>query len=485
MDLWLWLEEEKLIVKNFDTKYEINNGNIVKRLRGRFPKLSKNPVLVKEEVMLYETEDQKLNQVCKKIYETAQKDIIVRRGNKTLQRVDLDDQIVINLCVYKQKKDMLEAVVSNNKSKIRVVFPIEDGCIAMYGSPSDIKLVINKYITDETELTDSTLVFLGISKAKQLLTINNVISFIIVKNEFVFMNEKYLFKNIALCKINRLYDLEQLEQMDSNEINTELNLLSQLFDKMSEYIISYGFEAYYQIPYKISSFKYRVDGNEYTAFATGDEPGEVYVRSLKLGLADLLDGNTTEKYVKWSVAQTRLDVMIEAVLPLLFDKLIEQNSSMLKTEEINFDNYQHVVLQLLHQSSKIRSSKICVRCISIENSILKAGVLTILDDENQQIRCYGTEKEQIISSLLIQYYALCIQNQKYLNEFKRKQIIRIGNSLDLHGEEEAGLFGHMKKEVQTILIQMRNYKFEISEWQYNYFLNKSNMKCLKVKLKEI
>lgn len=482
MDLWLWTENEKLIVKSFFSKYEIKNGNIVMGLKNRFQKLSHKPIFVKKESMLCETENQILDYVCKKIYETVRKDISLRYNDVASNKITLEEQEVINLCLYENKRDMLEVLESNKSSKFRVVFPIKNGCVAMYGSKTEIQLVINKYAICNKKI-DNILIDLGISKVKQLRPVSDIISFIIIKEESVFMKEKYIFHNIASCEYKKIDNIAHLELLDSNEINTELNLLSQLFEKMSEYIQSYGFDMYYQIPYKISSFKYQIDGNSYTTFAAGREPGEVYVRSLKLGIANLLSEHTEEQFVKWVVAQTRLDVMIEAVLPLLFDKLIEEHSPMLKIENVHINDCQDVVENLLQYLEKERTIPICIQYISIKNSRLKAGVLTILDDKQQQIWSYGIEKKQIISSLLVQYYALYIQNWQYLKEVKQNEIIRIGNDFDIYGKEEGILFENMMKEVETLLSEMKYYKLEISEWKYNQFLKETHMKCFKVKLK--
>lgn len=298
------------------------------------------------------------------------------------------------------------------------------------------------------------------------------------------MREKYIFKDIALCGYEKTNHLDELNLIDSNDINEELNLLSQLFEKMNEYILSYGFDSYCQIPYKISNFKYKISGKRYVTFATGREPGEVYVRSLKLGIADLLAKHTKKQRVKWVLAQTRLDVMLEAVLPLIFDKLIEEQGSILKIENYQINDCQDVVVNLLQCLEEKEVIPISVQCISIENTILKAGILTILDDRRQQIRCYGVDKKQIISSLLAQYYALYIQNNQYLKEIEQDQIIRIGNDLDIYGEKEHVLFEKILKEVKKMLIEMEDYELEILEWGYNQFLEPAHMKCFKVELKD-
>lgn len=484
MDLWLWTENEKLIVKSFRTKYEIKNGNIVMELRNRFPRLSQTPICVKAELMLCQTENENLDFICKKIYESVQKDIRLQYGDLASKKISLKDQAVINLCIYENKRNMLEALDSNKDFKFRVVFPIENGCAAMYGSKSEIQSIVNKYAICNKKKIDRMLIDLGIAKAKQLESVSDIISFTVIKNESVFMKEKYIFNNIGLCEYEKIDHLKELDLIDSNDINVELNLLSQLFEKMSEYIVSYGFDMYCQIPYKISNFKYQIDGNSYTTFATGREPGEVYVRSLKLGVADMLSKHTEEQCVKWVVAQTRLDVIIETVLPLLFDKLIEEQSSILKIENLHINDCQDVVVNLLRCLEEKETIPIRVQCISIENTTLKAGILTILDGKYQQIRCYGVEKKQIISSLLAQYYALYIQNHQYLKEVEQNEIVRIGNDLDIHGEEERVLFENMLKEVEKLLIEMGNYELEISEWKYNRFLKKVHMKCFKVKLKD-
>ncbi len=472
MKFWLWVQKDKLFVRSFRNKYEIDNKSIVERMCKRFPDLSALPMVVGKEEMYEDSQDQQLDRVCKKIYQA------VNNANK---KYDPTPKVQVkDLCVYSHKNEMIQAIEDDVNVLQHVIFPVADGSVAMCGSKEDVIHVITELVGEEVQVLSPEIISLAKAKARQLEMLPGIISFVKVGREAVVFSEKYMFRNNDVASVEDEEHFESISLEDSNNINKELNVLNELLVKLDHYFGTYGFESYHQIPFKISCFKYFYKGNVNTTISTGTEPGEVYVRSIKLGIEDFLNEYNHEEHSRWVMAQTGLDIMLEGVLPVIFEKLIDENSLLLQRQEINIFDNQNVVFTLIHRMDEEFLEDIKIDCFSLKNCNLKKCILTKKSDSDVVIEGYGIDIKTIISSLMIRYYALTIQNKKYFDHSYSNKVQRIGNDLNLHGDEEKKLTENIKREVGTILSRDKDYQLKLINWKYNYLLDKTQMKCIKV-----
>lgn len=475
------MQENQLVVKTWKTKYEINNPQVVECLLNKFSELTVSPVLVDEKEMMKQQEDNRLNDICRKIYQ-----FVISNESLSGQKAEkymLED--IVDFSGIRQKDTLIKCVEEMPEGYFRVIIPAERGCIVVNGDKDDISTVVQKMVCKEFEEIDSVLLRYAKEKSKELQKVEdkNLICYFSVTDDSVGIQERYVFRNIALCE-EEWIDLQEIELNDSESINMELSQLKNLFQKMSSDIEGYGFQAYHQIPFKVCEFQYRSLNDRKKCIAAGVEPGEVYVRAIKEGVEDLLSFYTEEHGTHWVMAQTKLDVMINAVLPLIFEHISELDSEKILQETMDLSQYKHVVLDLLDQTElAFNLPKLEVKIYSIKGTNLMKCVLSQAGKQNFVIEGYGIEKNQILDSLWVNYYAVMIQNSQEADEEHQECMrIRIGNDSNLHGKEEQEKYNQIKGEIDKVILKEGNVRIKVQRWKYNHYLKKVKMECLKVKI---
>lgn len=468
MKLWLRLFEKKLFINTGKTKFFIENSRINDTLLLNFKDLERKTICIDTEKLsdyaLTSDAGIVFNNILKKIPSFSQ-----TSATKDISIIKAD-----NNCT---KKEFLDKLKKSSDNIVRIMFPSDEGIVTSCGNNDDMYLLANKKFGKYENKENDVAIIASGSIIDTKPSYNGCIDYNIISDSNVMVKKGKLFRKIDL--FGEPFDISEIKTDDSEAIHIELSKLDDFFVSMKDYIKEHGFFEYRQIPFKIASFKYYDhDGSEKSVSAAGDDPGEVYVRTIKNGFSDLLDNYNSSPDTRSVMAQTKLDVLIMGVLPIIFSKLSEKKDAPLQKKEICISDYDMLASKLIFKVDKeINKDDLKVEIICINGTNLKKGLLKYRSCS--MAVCYGIDEKQMVNSLFVNFYASFVQNQ-----MKNNEICEIGNDFNVHGEEEKIISDSITADINKAMTYIPDHKLNIYSWKYDDFIRSAKMHCFKVTMKK-
>ena len=467
MGFWLRQLDKKLFVNTGKHRFYINNSKISEQLLIQFPKLDKEPVY-------YET-----NTVSEVSLTPEAAKILGMIAGKLPTPGGADRSAEYEVCIADEgedKESFLKKIKDIDDGTVRLLFPSGSSAVAACGSKENMLMLAEQKFRgswDKTHINSQ----LAIRTAQTIIfSDGGCIPYSIISDDRIMIRKALLFRELS--EYNAAQDISDICLEDSEAIHSELNELDSLFASMKDYIGEYGFSDLDQIPFKVAAFSYTGRGGEHRqVIAVGEAPGEVYVRAVKNGFAKLLDEGCGDKSTRNVMAQTRLDLLLAGVLPVLFDSLGELIPQKLSVKKYTSEEMASAADELISEDDSFSLSGVDTELINISGTSLIKGILSC--ESGLVVTCFGVSETTVIASLLRTFYAMYVQNQKLYSGVSH---IETGNALDLHGDEEEKFSDHIISEVKKAMEYIPDHRLSASSWKYDHLLAKTRMKCFAIKI---
>ncbi|WP_062352647.1 hypothetical protein [Bacillus kwashiorkori] len=476
-DIWLTYNDEKILVKTKNKRYQIKDENTIRALTNILPEIkqktiSTRHIVTKEHPQLYGF----INKFISPIQPTQQLE------NPTYEFINFLETHEIN-------NSRLLSILSklNQHKRLVAVIPVKTVPYIFIGTVAEILgfIMENRLIVSRGNTTIHEPMNLQKSIQycfREELNADKLSVYYMNDHEPERFTKVHIFYDkrgtVGECKEKEAFDFEPIEFY-----HEPINAMKKIIKQTPYIFLEYGYSHLKQIPFKVAMLTYVNDEKERTAITSADHPLKALFDVFKYGMGDFLnlDNNgDSRNFTRWVCVSNEEDVYKNGILPLVFQYYkkclpdqLEQSCQILTDFDINSKMIN--TLLSIHETDLLTKN--------IEVAVLKMKdfrlfQVQVIVDGYIQTTQFGTNIKLLLEDTIQQFYAKIIQNSfpyeqtnKKVDEHKEKKWI------DLFSEEVTSSIEEMKS-----VLEKNRLTVTYSPWKYNYILTETKTKCFKIAL---
>lgn len=478
-DIWLTSHSDKIDIKTKNKRFQISDAKTVTALNKVFPDMNKM-ILSRSDIA--NLEHDQINLFMNKF--------LSAKGTDSLKQ-PADYEYINILEQASDHENALEAIhKTDGTSLLIVVLPIQTVPYIFIGMKQSILSFI---------LSKDLKIRSGNIQPIHSMNLKNSIDYCLLgqidqsKLHLFTVNDddsdRFTPVNIVddLVSVGEMENQQELLHFKENKFLHEPIKELKNFIKQTPYLFGgFGYGDLKQVPFNIAQFTYMKEHKEVSHLYSDTHPLHALFHVFKEGMSKMLsEAEPDGEDCHWLCCSNAEELYSKGVIPLIFHYYrnhfpaqLESVHTKLNEQELDSE-ILNMILNVHKDHAAAQDVQIVLEHIQGTNFYciqMAANGYVLLTD-------YDVNANRLLNNGVQQFYAKFIQNKMSIKEDNRKFDFNHG-AIIKNIMAEFSVLDHSEDvgtETENFL-RANNLTIHLSPWKYNHYLEKANLKCLKIKL---